>query len=113
MLLCKSSRWYTDSQRYYYYAETSRGAKFWWKKYLTTLQIIQFVVDLGFIYTSLYFGVVSNPKQCQGEIWAGWMGAALITSYLFLFIQFYINTYSAVKKQTTDKLNAAKTKKEE
>ncbi|RSH90422.1 hypothetical protein EHS25_001027 [Saitozyma podzolica] len=35
---------------YYYYYATTGGAKIWWKKYLTTLQITQFVIDLFIVY---------------------------------------------------------------
>ncbi|KAJ3301833.1 hypothetical protein HDV03_000300 [Kappamyces sp. JEL0829] len=77
---------------YYYYAETSRGKRFWWKKHLTTLQIIQFVVDLVFIGTSLYFAL-QTPKACQMEDWAGYLGMGLISSYLLLFVDFFLRTY--------------------
>lgn len=37
-------------RRYYYYFVTAAGGKIWWKKYLTTLQITQFVVDIVVVY---------------------------------------------------------------
>ncbi|KAJ3364632.1 hypothetical protein HDU91_002471 [Kappamyces sp. JEL0680] len=80
------------TKMYYYYAETSRGKRFWWKKHLTTLQIIQFVVDLVFIGTSLYFAL-QTPKACQMEDWAGYLGMGLISSYLLLFVDFFLRTY--------------------
>ncbi|KAL1738020.1 ELO family, partial [Schizophyllum fasciatum] len=39
---------------YYYYWASAGGAKIWWKKYLTTMQIIQFVIDLHFVYFGTY-----------------------------------------------------------
>lgn len=39
---------------YYYYFRTTAGVKIWWKKYLTTLQIIQFITDLGVVYCCTY-----------------------------------------------------------
>ena len=39
-----------DENRYYYYLMTTAGYKIWWKKYLTTLQISQFVIDLFVVY---------------------------------------------------------------
>lgn len=37
-------------EQYYYYFMTAAGYKIWWKKYLTTLQITQFVIDLFTVY---------------------------------------------------------------
>ena len=32
---------------YWYYFQSARGVKIWWKKYITVFQIVQFIVDLG------------------------------------------------------------------
>lgn len=32
---------------YWYYFQAARGVKVWWKKWITKLQIMQFVLDLG------------------------------------------------------------------
>lgn len=46
---------------YYYYARTSISTKkVWWKKYLTTLQIIQFVIDLAVVNMGMYLGLVDR-----------------------------------------------------
>ncbi|KAI0932192.1 hypothetical protein AcW1_000621 [Taiwanofungus camphoratus] len=86
---------------YYYYFATAGGAKIWWKKYLTTIQIVQFVIDLFAVYfaTYSYYSaevLVGFPTfgSCAGTESAAIFGCALLSSYLVLFIQFYIKTYN-------------------
>ncbi|KAI5452552.1 Fatty acyl-CoA elongase/Polyunsaturated fatty acid specific elongation enzyme [Naganishia albida] len=97
---------------YYYYYATAGGAKIWWKKYLTTLQITQFVIDLFVTYFASYthfamvrFPFLPNMGDCAGSESAALFGTGLLTSYLFLFIAFYRATY---KKAAGDKANKGK-----
>jgi len=121
---------------YYYYARVSSGHKnIWWKKHLTMVQILQFVVGLmsGFIFWPrfLYRSVASaapssasnsstllHPaaefsyddrftpdQQCHGSVLAALWGQFVLMSYLFLFLQFYIRAYIVNKRQI--RLNAA------
>ncbi|EUC66873.1 fatty acid elongase [Rhizoctonia solani AG-3 Rhs1AP] len=90
---------------YYYYWATAGGRRIWWKKYLTTMQITQFVIDLFAVYFASYsyFGTTYWPMiptmgTCSGTEGAALFGCALLTSYLFLFIDFYIRTYKAPVK---------------
>ncbi|KAK1760815.1 fatty acid elongase [Echria macrotheca] len=85
---------------YWYYFQSARGIRIWWKEWITRLQIIQFVIDLGFVYfaswtyfTSTYWPWVPNMGKCAGEEFAAFSGIAIISSYLFLFISFYFATY--------------------
>jgi fatty acid elongase 3 len=121
----------------YYYFATARGRKIWWKKYLTTMQITQFVIDLFAVYfgseflpffillvfdiLAAYSYFAAKPSwrsyslptkgSCAGTEGAAIFGCALLTSYLFLFINFYIQTYKkpAVKPSMNGhaKLNGA------
>ncbi|GJE86124.1 elongation of very long chain fatty acids protein [Phanerochaete sordida] len=85
---------------YYYYYATAGGAKIWWKKYLTTMQIVQFVIDLFAVYFATYnyyaanyFPSLPNFGTCAGTETAAIFGCGLLSSYLVLFINFYIQTY--------------------
>ncbi|TRM66316.1 ELO family [Schizophyllum amplum] len=85
---------------YYYYWATAGGAKIWWKKYLTTMQIVQFVIDLQLVYfgtyshfTHTYWPNMPNIGNCAGAESSAVFGCLLLSSYLFLFIDFYFRTY--------------------
>ncbi|KAJ1849885.1 Fatty acyl-CoA elongase/Polyunsaturated fatty acid specific elongation enzyme [Coemansia sp. RSA 2703] len=96
---------------YFYYFLASCSIYPWWKKYVTTLQITQFIIDLGFVYFCTYQLIASRyyPKvlpcygDCAGTEEAAVFGCALLSSYLLLFIQFFQRTYSK-KKATNNKL---------
>mmetsp|Transcript_37380 Transcript_37380/g.61966 ORF Transcript_37380/g.61966 Transcript_37380/m.61966 type:complete len:269 (+) Transcript_37380:121-927(+) len=90
---------------YYYYGRTATGAKLWWKKYLTSMQITQFVIDLIAIYSAMYIRHaydhgLPSPVQgsCHGDLRAGWFGTYLLSSYLYLFIEFFWKTYISRRK---------------
>ncbi|KAI8065883.1 ELO family [Gongronella butleri] len=90
---------------YYYYFRTSSGAKIWWKKYLTTMQITQFILDLCACYFCLYtyyaftyWPFLPNYGTCAGTEGTAMFGCALLSSYLFLFINFYGKTYNPKAK---------------
>ncbi|MBW0562078.1 hypothetical protein O181_101793 [Austropuccinia psidii MF-1] len=95
---------------YYYYFTTSAfpGYKPWYKKALTTLQISQFVVDLFVVYFASYsyfaaeYGDWPTMGTCTGTEGAALFGCAILTSYLFLFINFYRKTYqkTSISKRT-------------
>ncbi|KAI9179531.1 Fatty acyl-CoA elongase/Polyunsaturated fatty acid specific elongation enzyme [Blastocladiella emersonii ATCC 22665] len=113
---------------YYYYALSALKIRVWWKQYITTLQITQFVLDLAAIYYAAYYAtyfhwrpLVPTPvadalglpleatKQCTGSLTAAYFGCALLTSYLLLFIRFFIKTY-ITKPAAAAKAPAAKGK---
>ncbi|KAI9245908.1 ELO family [Sporodiniella umbellata] len=102
---------------YYYYLRTAAGAKIWWKKYLTTMQITQFVIDLCVVYFAAYnyfagahFPYMPHVSECSGTDVSASFGCALLSSYLLLFINFYRMTYQA-KQKATQKTPLVKPKK--
>jgi hypothetical protein len=93
---------------YLYYALHALGIDVWWKKYLTMLQIVQFVVGLigclgGLLPRTLFdLGVTSLPR-CHGEYEGAFFGIAVLATYLYLFIELYQKSYSKGGKGKTSK----------
>lgn len=95
---------------YWYYFQSARGIRIWWKEWVTKFQIIQFIIDLGFVYfasytyfTSTYFPQFPNFGHCAGEEFAAFAGIGILSSYLVLFISFYLATYRKDGKKTTSR----------
>lgn len=59
----------------------------------------------GFVYfasytyfTAKYFPYMPNKGNCAGEEFAAFAGMAILSSYLLLFISFYLATYKSSQK---------------
>jgi len=99
---------------YWYYFQSARGIRIWWKKYITMLQIIQFVIDLGFVYfasytyfSARYFAWLPTAGICAGEEFAAFAGMGILSSYLVLFIGFYISTYKKPVRKARGRATSA------
>lgn len=64
----------------------------------------------GFVYfasytyfTSTYWPWVPNMGKCAGEEYAAFSGMGILSSYLLLFISFYLSTYKAAGKRAANK----------
>jgi len=74
----------------------------WWKRHLTGLQIVQFV--LVFLIICLFVAtirIVGTP--CQGDLSIVWTSQAVNLVFLFFFVKFFIDAYGAKKKANTKK----------
>jgi hypothetical protein len=79
---------------YYYYLAQTLGGDVWWKKYLTSLQIVQFCLDL--VLTSLFFyQELVLGKECSGHSSVLGFSNAVLLSFLLLFMNFYRHTYKS------------------
>jgi len=85
---------------YYYYGISVLGHTAWWKKYITIMQITQFVVDL--LGNSLSFFYYYNPNiQCSSAMLDWGFGQAILLSFLILFMNFFNKTYTPKKGAKT------------
>ena len=69
---------------------------------MTALQIIQFVLDLIGIYYAVGYRMLYGKENCAGTDFGAAMGVGIISSYLLLFVDFYIQTYKKSKKRRAE-----------
>lgn len=76
---------------YFYYMVSAMGPKYqkyvWWKKYLTTFQMVQFVLIFAHQFQILFYSDCNYPKGFM--VWIGLHGVL----FLFLFSDFYKTSY--------------------
>jgi len=99
---------------YYYYGMSALGINLWWKKYITKLQISQFVIDVVAMNSGAYYFL--NGIPCSSSVGAWLFGLVVIGSFLVLFINFYKKTYNEKKSEISSNhevaLSPRPTKKE-
>jgi len=80
---------------YYYYFVSCLGYQVWWKRYLTLLQIVQFIItfSLNCYWAYAYY----NGYNCAGTLFGFYFGMSIIFSFLLLFLKFYVDNYNSGK----------------
>ena len=90
---------------YAFYALHTLGYNVWWKRYLTLLQIVQFVIGIVVaiptycIAQLAKLGFFPPSMQCHGDTGSQTFGLCVLLSYLVLFIQFYEKRYDKRSKK--------------
>eukprot|EP01132_Coremiostelium_polycephalum_P002427 gene2427-2997_t len=84
---------------YFYYFQCERKISPWWKKYITVVQIIQFVFDITFHLIWHYYHSVTGG-DCSGTIAGTWFSNFVILSFLVLFLDFFIKSYTSKRSIT-------------
>jgi len=80
---------------YYYYYVATKNIHPWWKKYLTTGQITQFISLIFWTSAWLYVHFFMTNKACAGDTNIVLFTQGVNFSFLLLFINFYLQTYKA------------------
>ncbi|XP_017035606.1 very long chain fatty acid elongase F-like [Drosophila kikkawai] len=81
---------------YYYQSALNRNSKavIWWKKYMTTIQLVQFLIVLLHCTYTLF------QPDCEIAKFSAGMSAVFAFIFLILFINFYIRNYILPKKKS-------------
>lgn len=87
---------------YFYYLQSCRGVRVWWKQYLTGLQIVQFCTGMG---CCLWYGLlktqvvkVGQPEGCGSKFSGAIFSVGVNASFLFMFAAFYVKNYLTKKE---------------
>lgn len=83
---------------YGHYFLASFGVKTWWKRYLTMMQLVQFIICW---FQSLYALLLGS--NCGYGTWLKILMIAYQTSMFVLFMQFYFKSYSKRRSLKGDK----------
>jgi len=86
---------------YFYYGLAAMHIQVPFKQIVTIFQIAQFVLDLFGCYYG-YANIFLLSDSCTGTTRAGIVGCFIITSYLYLFVDFYNETYKTDGKDKKD-----------
>ncbi|CAD5218241.1 unnamed protein product [Bursaphelenchus okinawaensis] len=91
---------------YFYFAVRALHIKTprWVAKFITTIQIIQFVISCYIFSHLVYIKAFDTIPSCQASWNVLGLGGLMYLSYLYLFAQFFYNAYIAKKAPKTKKV---------
>lgn len=72
---------------YYYYHLSSQGHQIWWKKHITHLQLVQFVIVWLHAFHTFFIANCSFPR------WAALLQILQSTYFIISFSKFYLKAY--------------------
>ena len=78
---------------YYYYLCAALGIKVWWKKYLTTAQIVQFVTGIIYVCINMKRRLLDG-EPCTSNHWTGVFSTAVNCSFIVMFSVFFSKKYA-------------------
>lgn len=81
---------------YSYYFATSLGIKVWYKKYITSAQIVQFMT--GTIVSTIFVVLKASGRGCTSHYGPAIFSNMVNLTFLYMFYQFYKKSYSESKK---------------
>lgn len=81
---------------YFYYAMSAIKIRMPGKQIITILQIVQFVLDLAFVWYNMW-EINFGARACQATNVAGYTATFILGSYLLLFLDFFKSAYCPSK----------------
>lgn len=87
---------------YFYYMVSAMGPEYqkyiWWKKYMTKIQLTQFVLILSYM-------ISISAKNCEMSKGLTYFFVVNAIIFLYLFMDFYRKTYNKSRKPAQMELN--------
>lgn len=85
---------------YFYFGTSAFGKKYpnSFRQFITSIQLIQFIISLGIFSHLVYLMSLGNIEQCNTSWNVLAIGGVMYLSYLYLFAKFFYKAYIAPKK---------------
>jgi len=103
--ICAWTNMFVHTPMYYYYTISALGGTVWWKKYITQIQITQFVFCMAVMVYDYVLLRPANSIYClvhkPYKYYSIEVSAVIYLSFLALFIKLYIDTYKSRGKGKT------------